>query len=112
MALTYEELGGNDEIKRFDSIDSVERVITKFTAVHGQHRPYPSSNRLFNVSACVLDAITFSRVMTLTNIRNFKELRRLTKSLNSGKVIPMPFKVVEFEWQKQTECQVECQLPV
>ena len=50
--------------------------------------------------------------MTLTVIRNFKELRILTKSLNSGEVIPMPFKVVEFEWQKQTECQVECQLPV
>ena len=71
MDLTYEQLGGNDEIKRLDSINSVERVITKFTAVHGWHRPYPSSARLFNVSACVLDAITFSRVMTLTVIRNF-----------------------------------------
>jgi hypothetical protein len=54
MDLTYEQLGGSDEIKRFDSIVSVERVITKFTAVHGQHCPYPSSSRLFNVSACVL----------------------------------------------------------
>ena len=106
MDLTYEQLGGSDEIKRFDSIVSVERVITRFTAVHGQQRPYPSSARLVNVSGCVY------RVMTLTVIRNFKELRILTKSLNSGEVIPMPFKVVEFEWQKQTECQVECQLPV
>ena len=54
MDLTYEQLGGNDEIKRFDCMDSVERVITKFIAVHGQQRPYPSSARLFNVSGCVL----------------------------------------------------------
>ena len=53
MDLTYEQLGGSDENKRFDSIVSVERVITKFTAVHGQQRPYPSSARLFNVSGCV-----------------------------------------------------------
>ena len=51
MDLTYEQLGGSDEIKRFDSI--VERVITRFTAVHGQQRPYPSSARLVNVSGCV-----------------------------------------------------------
>jgi hypothetical protein len=53
MALTYEQPGGNDEIKRFDSIDSVGRVLTKFTAVHGQRLPYRSSARLFNVSGCV-----------------------------------------------------------
>ncbi len=65
MDLTYEQLGGKDEIRRFDSIDSVERIITKFTAVHGQQRPYPSSARLFNLSGCV------ERVMTLMVIRNF-----------------------------------------
>jgi hypothetical protein len=54
MDLTCEQLGGNDEIKRFDSIDSVGRVLTKFTAVHSQQLPYPSSARLFNVSGCVL----------------------------------------------------------
>ena len=53
MDMTYEQLGGNDEIKRFDSIVSVERVITNFTAVYGQQRPYPSSCRLFNVSGFV-----------------------------------------------------------
>ncbi len=91
-------LGATTKLSVLIASTPVERVITKFTAVHGWHRPYPSSTRFFNVSACVLDAITFSRVMTLTVIRN-KELRRLTKSMNSGEVIPMPFKVVEFdEW--------------
>ena len=54
MDLTYEQLGGSDEIKRFDSIVSVERVITGFTAVYGWRHPYPSSCRIVNVSGCVL----------------------------------------------------------